>query len=213
MSNSSLRLNALLGFAILLAILASAAAHAETVASTAYPLDTCVVSGEKLGSMGEPLIMQYKGREVRLCCSGCKAKFDAKPEEYLKKIDAAIIAQQAPAYPLDTCPVMGKKMGAKPIERVVNNRLVRVCCNECVRMINKDPAKYMTKLDEAIVAKQKPGYPLDTCVVSGKKLDGNAVDYIYAGRLVRLCCKDCIAAFEKEPAKYLAKITETTPKP
>ena len=53
----------------------------------------------------------------------------------------------------------------------------------------------------------------ETCVVSGDKLGemGKPVDYLYkqAGkpdRVVQLCCKDCIADFEKAPAKYLAKL-------
>ena len=64
------------------------------------------------------------------------------------------------------------------------------------------------KEDADVIAQQKTGYPLDTCVVLGNKLGehGEAVDYIYKGRLVRFCCKGCIATFEKEPAKYLAKI-------
>ncbi len=62
--------------------------------------------------------------------------------------------------------------------------------------------------DAAIIAKQKPTYPLDTCVVSGEKLgkEGEPFDYVYKGRLVRFCCQSCTAAFEKEPAKYVAKI-------
>ena len=59
-------------------------------------------------------------------------------------------------------------------------------------------------------------YPLDTCVVSGEKLDGDMgkqVDYVYKEdgkpeRLVRFCCKDCIAKFKKDPAKYLKAIDE-----
>jgi hypothetical protein len=54
-------------------------------------------------------------------------------------------------------------------------------------------------------------YPLTTCVVSGDKLGemGPAVHYTYqeAGkpdRELQFCCKDCIADFKKDPAKYLA---------
>lgn len=56
------------------------------------------------------------------------------------------------------------------------------------------------------VAKQVASYPLSTCVVSGKKLGGmgDSVDYVHDNRLVRFCCKSCVATFEKEPAKYLA---------
>jgi len=54
-----------------------------------YPLKTCVVSGEKLGEMGKPYIFTYQGTEVRLCCDGCRAKFDKDPAKYLAKIAEA----------------------------------------------------------------------------------------------------------------------------
>ncbi len=54
-----------------------------------YPLDVCVVSGEKLGSMGDPVVLKHEGREVRLCCPGCIDKFKKEPAKYLKKLDEA----------------------------------------------------------------------------------------------------------------------------
>jgi YHS domain-containing protein len=198
--------NPLLAVIGALALIYATPLMAETLHSNAYPLDTCIVTGEKLGSMGDPVTIKYKGREIRFCCAGCPPKFEASPDQYIKKIDAAIVAQQKPLYALDTCPVMGGKIGAEAVEYVINNRLVLLCCPGCEKALNKDPDVFLVKLDAAAVAKQKPAYPLDTCVVSGKKLDANAIDYIYAGRLVRLAGKDNIAAFEKEPGKYLEKI-------
>jgi YHS domain-containing protein len=55
----------------------------------AYPLTTCVVSGEKLGEMGKPHVIQYEGREVQFCCPRCEKEFKKDPAKYLKKIDAA----------------------------------------------------------------------------------------------------------------------------
>lgn len=55
-------------------------------AAKPYPLDVCVVSGEKLGSMGKPYVIFYQGQEVRLCCDGCKADFDKEPAKYLAKL-------------------------------------------------------------------------------------------------------------------------------
>ncbi len=64
----------------------------------AYPLRTCVVSGEKLGGdMGDPYVFIYKdpnikddpGREVRLCCKSCLEDFKKDPAKYLQKIDDA----------------------------------------------------------------------------------------------------------------------------
>lgn len=51
-----------------------------------YLLETCIVSGDKLGEMGKPVVFIYKGQEVKLCCKPCKKDFDKAPEEYLKKI-------------------------------------------------------------------------------------------------------------------------------
>jgi len=48
-----------------------------------YPLDTCVVSDEKLGSMGEPFVITHEGTEVRFCCDACVPKFEKDPAKYL----------------------------------------------------------------------------------------------------------------------------------
>lgn len=61
----------------------------EAMPSTDYPLDICVVSGEKLGSMGKPVVLHHEGREVRLCCPGCVDDFKKNPEKFLKKLDEA----------------------------------------------------------------------------------------------------------------------------
>lgn len=55
----------------------------------AYPLDTCVVSGEKLGEMGDPFVFTHEGQEIKLCCKSCKKKFDKSPDTYMKKIKDA----------------------------------------------------------------------------------------------------------------------------
>jgi len=54
-------------------------------------------------------------------------------------------------------------------------------------------------------------YPLKTCVVSGEKLDGDMGKphvFTYQGREIKLCCKSCLKAFNKEPAKYVKKLEE-----
>jgi YHS domain-containing protein len=176
-----------------------------------YPLDRCIVSGEELGSKGEAVSRVYDGREVRFCCEGCIQEFEANKEKYLQKADAEIIAQQKDRYPLTQCVVMPEDEIDPKLDYVVNNRLVRVCCRDCVKDIAKEPAKYLAEIDKAVIEKQKASYPLDTCVVSGEKLDGShgePVEYVTGNRLVRFCCKDCIAAFEKNPQQYLKKLDE-----
>ena len=63
-----------------------------------YPLDTCVVTGEKLTDMGEPLNYIFKqagqpDRLVRFCCGDCPPKFEKEPAKFLKMIDEATAAK------------------------------------------------------------------------------------------------------------------------
>jgi YHS domain-containing protein len=69
-----------------------------------YPLDTCVVSGMKLGSMGQPYIHKTNDREVRFCCKGCLPKFEKDPAKYLKKLEAADAARAEAGTSLDPDP-------------------------------------------------------------------------------------------------------------
>lgn len=55
-------------------------------APTAYPLKTCLVSGNELGSMGKPITKVYQDQEIKLCCKPCIKKFDANPAKYLGKL-------------------------------------------------------------------------------------------------------------------------------
>lgn len=114
-----------------------------------YPLATCVVSGQKLGNMGEPVDVVIGNRLVRFCCGGCKNALMKDPAKYFTKIDAAVIKAQADDYPMDTCVVSGEgldEMG-KPVDYVIGTRLVRFCCKGCVKMFEKNPAKYLAKID------------------------------------------------------------------
>jgi hypothetical protein len=51
-------------------------------------------------------------------------------------------------------------------------------------------------------------YPLKTCVVSGEKLGEMGTPYVFTNdnREIKLCCKDCLKDFKKDPAKYTKKI-------
>ena len=59
----------------------------------AYPLKTCVVGGEALGSMGDPVEYVHEGRLVQFCCEGCIDDFKKDTAQYLAKLDAALPPQ------------------------------------------------------------------------------------------------------------------------
>ena len=175
-----------------------------------YPLTTCPISGEELGSMGDPLDLVTEGRLIRLCCKGCLKKAKADPSAAFAAIDAAGIKAQAPSYPFDTCVVSGEPLTAngKPVDKVFGTRLARFCCNGCVKAFKKDPAKFVAKIDEGLIKAQLPKYPLTTCVVSGEELGDDPTNFLYGTRLVRTCCKRCAKAFKKDPAKFVARLDE-----
>ncbi|HLH53000.1 MAG TPA: YHS domain-containing protein [Verrucomicrobiae bacterium] len=54
-----------------------------------YTLNKCIVSGDKLGEMGEPFVYKYQGREIKFCCKGCLKDFNKEPAKYIKKIEQA----------------------------------------------------------------------------------------------------------------------------
>lgn len=55
-----------------------------------YPLQTCAVSGEKLGGdMGEPFVFIHNGQEIKLCCKDCKKDFTKTPAKFLAKLSKA----------------------------------------------------------------------------------------------------------------------------
>jgi hypothetical protein len=54
-----------------------------------YPLDTCLVSGEKLGEMGKPYVYEYKDREIKFCCKNCVKDFNKDTAKYIKKLEEA----------------------------------------------------------------------------------------------------------------------------
>jgi YHS domain-containing protein len=52
-------------------------------------LTTCPVTGDPLGSMGDPYVIVYQGQEVKFCCASCTNAFFKDPDKYMKIIRAA----------------------------------------------------------------------------------------------------------------------------
>ena len=83
--------------------------------------------------------------------------------------------------------------------------LILVALTSCLLVAADKPLE--TK--PADPAKDTPvkAYPLKTCIVSDNDLDsmGEQASFVYQGQTIKVCCKPCIAKFEKNPAKYLKK--------
>ncbi len=79
------------------------------------------------------------------------------------KTDAAWLAKAKAEYPTDVCVVSGDKLGGDMglpqdyIYREEGNpdRLVRLCCKDCLKDLKDDPAKVLGKNDDAAAKKSK----------------------------------------------------------
>jgi YHS domain-containing protein len=116
-----------------------------------YPLKTSVVTGKDLPA--KPYEFVYGNRLVRLGAESEKADFLKDPKKYMGALDKAVIAEQGKKYVLTKCPVSGEEYGSgdmdKPEDVVVAGRLIRLCCGKCKKEIEKEPAKYIAKVDAA----------------------------------------------------------------
>lgn len=63
------------------------------------------------------------------------------------------------AYPLDKCIVSDEKLGADPAMKTFvfthEGQEIKLCCKSCQKDFNKNPAKYLKKLDGAGKADKK----------------------------------------------------------
>lgn len=63
---------------------------ADDAAPKTYPLQTCFISGDKIGGMGKPVVFVYEGQEFKFCCRECKNEFQDKPADGIKKFNQAV---------------------------------------------------------------------------------------------------------------------------
>lgn len=190
----------------------SAPTSGDAFGGDPYPLETCPVSGEKLGADAATAVLtgmkdkNLDGTQVKFCCSKCEAAFKADPAKFIPKMDEAIV-KAAGAYPIDNCIVMTDEKLEDDAKTVVyQNRVYKLCCKKCVVRFSKDPAKFAKDFEAAVIAKQKPSYKATTCPISGKPLGDGAVDVVVNGRLVRACCNGCVGPIKADPKAAFAKI-------
>ncbi len=100
----------------------------------------CPVSGEALGSMGDPIKVQVGEETVFLCCKGCLGK-QIKPEHW-----ATIHSNYATAQRI--CPVMKKNLPKNPKWTFVEGQIVYICCPGCDKKIIADPQNYLRAIDD-----------------------------------------------------------------
>ena len=120
-------------------------AQPQTVTKTPPVLKNqtlCPVMGGKIDST---VFTDIQGQRVYHCCPMCSAKLKADPDKYFKEAAAqGILFENIQT----TCPVSGEELKDKSVHIDFEGRRVAFCCEKCIGDFNKDPQKYLKKLDE-----------------------------------------------------------------
>lgn len=140
---------------------ASAPAASTVIKIKPYLLDTCIVSGDKIGSMGKPVVIIQDGNEIKFCCNDCPKDFAKDTAKYMKMIaDAekklpanATTVKDGPVkpYPLDYSIGSGDKLAgvAKPIVVIYNGQEIKFAKKSDQDAFNKDPMGVLQKIADA----------------------------------------------------------------
>jgi YHS domain-containing protein len=132
-------------------------------AEKAKPINKkCPVEG---GDVDPAVTTAYKGKTIGFCCDTCPPEFKKNPAKFMaivdkelaadKKGDAKTGGEKKEAELNAKCPVSGDDAD-KTVTKTYKGRTIAFCCNDCVKDFDKNPEKYVKKLDEE-KAKNKGG--------------------------------------------------------
>ena len=126
---------------------------------------------------------------------------------------AGMAADKPTPKPQTTCPVTGKSIDAKTSPHVDwQGQRIYFADEAACDAFRKDPEKVFAKIAQEGVTLENIQ---TTCPVSDESLEGGdmgpPVAVSYKGRTIMFCCNMCPPKFEKEPAKYLAKLPGEQP--
>lgn len=124
-----------------------------------------------------------------------------------QEADSADDDEAGDVFPLLNCPVCDVELGGQDVVIRQENRELRTCDEECREELLGNYYSFLKLIDEQIVLEQSDCYPLETCLVCGKSLEGkDPLEVVFRNRLFRVCRDDCRYEIEPEPAKYFAKL-------
>ena len=204
---------------IVLPVLLMASAVMAAPVNTICPMMT----DEKI--VDEDNIVEFNGQQVALCCGKCKRQWN-KLDDAARQVKLTAVMPSAAPLPgpsagevdetdltvvsmaqldsLGLCPKNGRDVASmgKSTRRVINGVDVTFCCPPCIKTYKAQYDSYRDKIAPKIITLQKPYYPTDLCIVTGKKLGDDAVDHVHGNRLIRLADAEAVAAFAKDPATH-----------
>ena len=128
----------------------------------------CPVSGQPLGSMGDPIPVTVGDDTIYVCCAGCVDKVKAEFPKYLAMVHGStgevppgteevrpgvfktVAADQPYIAAQKKCPVMDEPLGGMgaPLKVHANGKAIYICCAGCAKKVQAEPAKYLQMLAE-----------------------------------------------------------------
>lgn len=128
---------------------------------------------------------------------------------------AAPATQPAP-YPLKVDVMTGAALPASPVVEEIDGREVQFADQKSVDAFKAGGEASHKKMDDLVVAAEKPNYKLQTCPVSDEKLGEMGKPIVYVdratNRMIELCCNSCLKKVKKDATEALKKIDEAQAK-
>lgn len=123
-----------------------------------YPLDTCIVSDEKLGTMGKPVVFVFENQEIKLCCKECRKDFDENPKKFLEKINKPS-KETKPSAPAAT----QSQSESTVVQLTVDGLVCNFCASNITKTFTNLPevsAVYVNLTVKAVLLQLKEGQKL-----------------------------------------------------
>ncbi len=98
----------------------------------------CPLTGKPIN---REVFVESGGKKVYFCCADCKSKYEAAPQKYAKRLEAAYTYQTR-------CPVMGGEIDPEVYTDLPGGKRVYFCCKGCEDKLLSNPQKYARKLAE-----------------------------------------------------------------
>jgi Cu(I)/Ag(I) efflux system membrane fusion protein len=179
----------------------------EAEAALAKQQRICPVTKLELGSMGTPQKVDVDGKQVFICCEGCRERLLAEPEKYLANLEQQTVVggegeDAAPSLPsMDLPPIGPMNMIAPPSDSPP--QVSPAPTEEEMQNIERALEK-LSEEDRTLARRQQ------ICPVAEMPLGsmGTPIKVNVSGKTVFICCEGCRQRLLDEPVKYLSKLPE-----
>ncbi|HYC76180.1 MAG TPA: hypothetical protein VEI02_01015 [Planctomycetota bacterium] len=111
---------------------------------------TCPVTGRELGA--KPVVVEWQGHEVKVCCKDCVEPFKKNADRYLALMTDATVKDVGNVI----CPVSGGAVDGGAVV-VVDGELVRVKGRHEAEQVRKDAAAHLAKAKASVKDAKKDG--------------------------------------------------------